>query len=278
MANRISSNRKSVSGNYFAVLGVPATAGRTLTAGDDDFGAGPPVAVISHRYWTRRFGQDPSRDRTHRHHRTLRVHDCRRGCAGIPRRNGRRNARCLDAADSRCRQTCGRVERPQHDMASSRRAATAWDHHRRDACCARTDLHNHHARDRRGNQDCELSQRSAAKPAGHRRSGVAAIPPCASVSPVPLRADGGCRAGPADCLRQRCQSSAGARGRACARNLAARRAWRRTPSPGPAAFGRVAAAVGARRNPGSAARALGRRQPRRVCFGRRRCRSDSTCI
>ena len=51
-------NRKSVSGNYFAVLGVPAAAGRILTADDDAVGAAAPVAVISHRYWTRRFGQD----------------------------------------------------------------------------------------------------------------------------------------------------------------------------------------------------------------------------
>jgi predicted permease len=51
-------NRKSVSGNYFAVLGVPAAAGRMLTNGDDDAGAGPRAIVISHRYWTRRFGQD----------------------------------------------------------------------------------------------------------------------------------------------------------------------------------------------------------------------------
>jgi predicted permease len=51
-------NRKPVSGNYFAVLGVPAAAGRILMAGDDDAGAGPRVVVISHRYWTRRFGQD----------------------------------------------------------------------------------------------------------------------------------------------------------------------------------------------------------------------------
>jgi predicted permease len=51
-------SRKAVSGNYFDVLGVPAAAGRTLTASDDTFGAGPPVAILSHQYWTRRFGQD----------------------------------------------------------------------------------------------------------------------------------------------------------------------------------------------------------------------------
>ena len=50
-------DRKSVSGNYFAVLGVPAAAGRILSAGDDNVG-GPRVTVISHRFWTRRFGQD----------------------------------------------------------------------------------------------------------------------------------------------------------------------------------------------------------------------------
>ncbi len=51
-------NRKMVSGNYFSVLGVPSVAGRTFTAGDDDFGATTPVAVLSYRYWARRFGQD----------------------------------------------------------------------------------------------------------------------------------------------------------------------------------------------------------------------------
>ena len=51
-------NRKPASDNYFAVLGVPAMTGRTFTAGEDDFGAAPPVAVLSHRYFVRRFGQD----------------------------------------------------------------------------------------------------------------------------------------------------------------------------------------------------------------------------
>jgi predicted permease len=42
-----------VSGNYHAVLGVHAILGRTLTEEDRD-----PVAVISHRYWQRRFAGD----------------------------------------------------------------------------------------------------------------------------------------------------------------------------------------------------------------------------
>ena len=46
------------SGNYFEVLGVPAQIGRTLLEEDDRPGAAP-VAIISHRYWLRRFGGDP---------------------------------------------------------------------------------------------------------------------------------------------------------------------------------------------------------------------------
>ena len=47
-----------VSGNYFDVLGVPALLGRTITMEDDDEAAAP-VAMISHGFWTRRFGMDP---------------------------------------------------------------------------------------------------------------------------------------------------------------------------------------------------------------------------
>jgi predicted permease len=46
---------QSVSGNYHAVVGVHAFIGRTLTGQDRE-----PVAVISHRYWQRRFGGDPN--------------------------------------------------------------------------------------------------------------------------------------------------------------------------------------------------------------------------
>jgi predicted permease len=48
-----------VSGNYFAVLGVHAAAGRTLDASADEPSA-PAEATISHEYWARRFHQDPS--------------------------------------------------------------------------------------------------------------------------------------------------------------------------------------------------------------------------
>jgi predicted permease len=49
-----------VSGNYFAVLGVPAAAGRTLTDADDAASGAEPVVVISDALWRRRFARDPA--------------------------------------------------------------------------------------------------------------------------------------------------------------------------------------------------------------------------
>jgi len=46
-----------VSGDYFGVLGVPPELGRVIEPGDDRPGAAP-VAMISYRYWLRRFGAD----------------------------------------------------------------------------------------------------------------------------------------------------------------------------------------------------------------------------
>jgi predicted permease len=51
---------RAVSGNFFSVLGVPAAAGRTLTPNDDSAGDPQAVAVISHGFWQRRFGMDPT--------------------------------------------------------------------------------------------------------------------------------------------------------------------------------------------------------------------------
>ncbi|MGA2594514.1 MAG: ABC transporter permease, partial [Bryobacteraceae bacterium] len=48
-----------ISGNYFGGLGVNAVQGRTILPSDDT-PAAPPVAVLSHRFWQRRFGQDAS--------------------------------------------------------------------------------------------------------------------------------------------------------------------------------------------------------------------------
>ena len=46
-----------VTGDYFSGLGVPALIGRTISSTDDRPEA-EPVAVISHRYWQRRFSGD----------------------------------------------------------------------------------------------------------------------------------------------------------------------------------------------------------------------------
>ncbi len=48
---------QAVSGNYYDGLGVQAWLGRTITDQDDRAGAGP-VALLSYRYWQRRFGGD----------------------------------------------------------------------------------------------------------------------------------------------------------------------------------------------------------------------------
>jgi predicted permease len=48
-----------VSGNYHTALGVSAAVGRLITPADDD-PAAEPVAVISFRYWQRRFGGEPN--------------------------------------------------------------------------------------------------------------------------------------------------------------------------------------------------------------------------
>jgi len=48
-----------VSGNYFAMFGIGAYAGRIFTSADDRPGA-PPVAVMSYHAWRERYGLDPS--------------------------------------------------------------------------------------------------------------------------------------------------------------------------------------------------------------------------
>ncbi|HTB11427.1 MAG TPA: ABC transporter permease [Bryobacteraceae bacterium] len=49
-----------VSGNYFSLLGVGPTAGRSIGPGDDRVQNGHPVAMISYAYWSRRFALAPS--------------------------------------------------------------------------------------------------------------------------------------------------------------------------------------------------------------------------
>jgi len=49
-----------VSGGYYGVLGLEPAAGRLLTAADDVASPAAPAAVISDRYWQRRFARSPS--------------------------------------------------------------------------------------------------------------------------------------------------------------------------------------------------------------------------
>ena len=49
-----------VSGNYFDLLGVRPALGRVFTQDDDRVPGAQPVVVLSHSYWTRHFGGDPS--------------------------------------------------------------------------------------------------------------------------------------------------------------------------------------------------------------------------
>ena len=49
-----------ISGNYFQVLGINAFIGRTLTDADNQVPGAHPVAVLSYRFWQRRFAGDLS--------------------------------------------------------------------------------------------------------------------------------------------------------------------------------------------------------------------------
>ncbi|MGC2888487.1 MAG: ABC transporter permease [Candidatus Acidiferrum sp.] len=49
-----------VTGNFFEVLGVQPAVGRVFSQDDDRVPGAQPVVVLSHSYWERRFGSDPS--------------------------------------------------------------------------------------------------------------------------------------------------------------------------------------------------------------------------
>lgn len=51
---------EAVSGNYFHLLGVGATRGRTIEPTDDLAPGASPVVVLSHDAWRTKFGSDPS--------------------------------------------------------------------------------------------------------------------------------------------------------------------------------------------------------------------------
>jgi hypothetical protein len=50
---------RTVSGNFFTILGVTAALGRTLDPSDDRSGS-PPVVMLSDAVWRQRFGADPA--------------------------------------------------------------------------------------------------------------------------------------------------------------------------------------------------------------------------
>src|SRR5271170_5714948 len=63
VASRGQTDRASgevVTGNYFEVLGVQPAVGRVFTQDDDRVPGGQPVVMLSHSYWQRHFGGDPS--------------------------------------------------------------------------------------------------------------------------------------------------------------------------------------------------------------------------
>ena len=49
-----------VSGSYFSVLGLSPARGRLITSADDSAPGESAVVVLSHRYWTTRFNNDPN--------------------------------------------------------------------------------------------------------------------------------------------------------------------------------------------------------------------------
>src|SRR5206468_1032481 len=49
-----------VSGAHYSVLGIKPAAGRLLEPADDVISPESPAAVISYRYWQRRFGLSPA--------------------------------------------------------------------------------------------------------------------------------------------------------------------------------------------------------------------------
>ena len=53
-------NVQLVSGNYFSVLGVKPTLGRSFTEAEDEPPGGHPVAMASYTWWDRRLARDPA--------------------------------------------------------------------------------------------------------------------------------------------------------------------------------------------------------------------------
>ena len=130
---------KWVSGNYFAVLGITAAAGRTLLPADDQLPPVAPVAVVSDAFWTRRFGRDPSVVG-----RRFMFQSIGYTVVGVAPYSFFGDtvgeAPDLSAADDDAADGTECVDRPQHDLAADSGAATAGRDTRSGAGRPRTDL------------------------------------------------------------------------------------------------------------------------------------------
>ncbi|MBZ5498850.1 MAG: ABC transporter permease [Acidobacteriia bacterium] len=67
-----------VTGNYFDMLGIKSAIGRTLRPDDDHIPVGNSVVVLTHGFWQRQFGSDPSVL-----NRTIRVNNCPLTIVGV---------------------------------------------------------------------------------------------------------------------------------------------------------------------------------------------------
>ena len=70
---------EAVSPNYFALAGVSAGLGQVFEPGEGEAKGAAPTVVLSHRYWQRRFGGDPSIVGRADHPQRPRLHRDRRG-------------------------------------------------------------------------------------------------------------------------------------------------------------------------------------------------------
>ena len=192
-----------------------------------------PVAMLSHGYWKRRFGQDPRSIGRTISLSGAAVHDHRRHAAGVLRRRGRRVARHLRAADDAADGDAGRRRTGSAESDPRPRTGSRWS-----AGCARSTAR----RRRRPRLDGLDVIRTADGASRAARRQAAAHPRDASVLHAAATGLSELRsqfsqplfilmavvgAGAADRLRQRRQPGAGARGGARGRSSRAARARRR---------------------------------------------------
>ena len=253
-----------VSGRFFETLGVRPALGRLLADADDRRGGGPdgPTAVISERFWERRFGRDPDITGRGAVDQRRRVHDRRRGAGALPRPLGRQDLRRRGADRHHRSRPAGRPAEP------ARRPLDLVAEHHAAPPARPVDRGGHGGAPRRPAADPpRITARGRPAPGDARRflSGPLTLEPASTgLSELrrhyrePLIALAGIvGAGAAHRLRQRREPAAGARRGAPARARGAPRARRLARPPGPPAADREPAARRARRDRRPRARGLG---------------------